>query len=88
MLKPLRDIILILPSEEKETTDSGLIVPEKSREKPLQGKVLAVGPGKDDKPMTVKVGDEVLYGRVAGINWKHEGQDCLLMRETEIFAVL
>ena len=85
-IRPLRDVVLVLPLDEVEM-EGGLIIPESKREKPLKGRVLAVGPGKDGVAMTVKEGDMVLYARYGGIEATSDGKACLLMRETDIFAI-
>ena len=75
-----------IPVEEK--TASGIIIPDASKEKPLKGKVVAVGPGKVDEPMTVKSGDTVLYGQYSGTEVKLDGTNYLIMREADVFGIL
>ncbi|QNR25384.1 MULTISPECIES: co-chaperone GroES [Croceimicrobium] len=87
-LKPLADRVLVEPSAAETTTASGIIIPDTAQEKPQQGTVVAVGAGKADEPMTVKVGDTVLYGKYGGTEIKHEGKDYLIMRESDIYAVI
>jgi chaperonin GroES len=87
-LKPLADRVLVEPAEAEEKTASGIIIPDTAKEKPQQGKIVAVGSGKKDEPMTVKVGDKVLYGKYAGTEIKHDGREYLIMRESDIFAII
>ncbi len=88
MLKPLADRVLIEAAPAETKTASGIIIPDTAKEKPLQGKVIAVGPGKVDEPMTVKVGDSVLYGQYSGTEIKLEGKDYLIMRESDVYGIL
>ena len=87
-LKPLADRVLVQPNAAEEKTTGGIIIPDTAKEKPQKGKVMAVGTGKKDEPMTVKVGDTVLYGKYAGTEITIDGQDLLIMRESDIFAVI
>lgn len=87
-LKPLADRVLVQPSAAEEKTAGGIIIPDTAKEKPQRGKVVAVGAGKKDEPMTVKVGDTVLYGKYAGTEITVEGDEYLIMRESDIFAIL
>ena len=87
-LKPLADRVLVEASAAETTTASGIIIPDTAQEKPQQGVVVAVGAGKPDEPMTVKVGDIVLYGKYGGTEIRHEGKDYLIMRESDIYAVM
>ena len=87
-IKPLADRVLIEPVAAEQTTASGIIIPDTAKEKPQRGKVIAVGVGKPDEPMTVKVGDTVLYGKYAGTEINVEGNDYLIMRESDILAVI
>ncbi|HAD97036.1 MAG TPA: co-chaperone GroES [Cryomorphaceae bacterium] len=87
-LRPLADRVLVEPSAAETKTASGIIIPDTAQEKPQQGIVVAVGNGKKDEPMTVKAGDRVLYGKYGGTEIKHEGKDYLIMRESDIFAIL
>lgn len=87
-IKPLSDRVLIQPNPAEERTASGLIIPDTAKEKPLAGKVIAVGPGTSEVTMEVKVGDEVLYGKYAGTEVNVEGKDYLIMRQSDIFAII
>ncbi len=87
-IKPLSDRVLVEPVAAETKTASGLYIPDTAKEKPQKGIVVAVGKGTKDHEMTVKEGDTVLYGRHAGTELKFEGKDYLIMKESEIFAVL
>ena len=87
-MKPINDRVVVKPSKPEEKTAGGIIIPDTSKEKPQQGKVIAVGPGKDGQAMTVKKGDKVLYGKYAGQELNYEGQDYLIMREDDILIIL
>ena len=87
-IKPLADRVIVEVSPAEEKTASGLIIPDTAKEKPQKGKILAVGSGKKDEPMTVKVGDSVLYGKYAGTEITVEGKEYLIMRESDIFAII
>lgn len=87
-IKPLSDRVLIEPMAAEQKTASGLYIPDTAKEKPQQGKVIAVGNGKKDEPLTVKVGDTVLYGKYSGTDLKLEGTDYLMMREDDILAII
>lgn len=87
-LKPLADRVLVEAAAAEEKTAGGIIIPDTAKEKPQRGKVVAVGEGKKDEPLTVKVGDSVLYGKYAGTEITVEGKEYLIMRESDIFAVL
>ncbi|WP_152287116.1 co-chaperone GroES [Flavicella marina] len=87
-IKPLADRVLVEPLAAETTTASGLIIPDSAKEKPSKGTVVAVGNGTKDEKMTVKVGDTVLYGKYAGTELKLEGTDYLIMRESDIFAIV
>lgn len=87
-IKPLADRVLVQPSDADETTTGGIIIPDTAKEKPQRGTVVAVGPGKPDEPMTVKSGDTVLYGKYAGTELNVEGSDYLIMRESDVFAII
>jgi chaperonin GroES len=87
-IKPLADRVLVEPAAAEEKTASGLYIPDTAKEKPQKGTVIAVGSGKKDEPLTVKVGDQVLYGKYAGTELAVEGNDYLNMRESDIFAIL
>lgn len=87
-LKPLADRVVVKPAEAEEKTASGIIIPDTAKEKPQRGVVVAVGSGKPEEPMTVKTGDTVLYGKYSGTELTVEGQDVLIMRESDIFAIV
>jgi chaperonin GroES len=87
-VKPLADRVLIEPSAAEEKTASGIIIPDNAKEKPNKGTVVAIGAGKVDEPMTVKVGDTVLYGKYSGTELSFEGKDYLIMRESDIMAII
>ena len=87
-IKPLADRVVIEPLAAETKTASGIYIPDSAKEKPQQGNVVAVGKGTKDEPTTVKVGDTVLYGKYAGTELKLDGGDYLIMRESDIFAIL
>ena len=87
-VKPLADRVLVEPAPAETKTAGGLIIPDTAKEKPMKGKVLAIGNGKPEEPMTVKVGDTVLYGKYAGTEIQVDGKDLLIMRESDIYAVI
>jgi len=87
-IRPLADRVLVEPAAAETTTSSGIIIPDTAQEKPQKGKVVAVGNGKVDEPLTVKVGDTVLYGKYGGTELKLEGSDYLIMRESDILAIV
>lgn len=87
-VKPLADRVLVEPSAAEEKTSGGIIIPDTAKEKPQKGVVVAVGNGKKDEPITVKVGDKVLYGKYSGTEINIEGKDYLIMRESDIYAVI
>jgi len=87
-IKPLADRVLIEPAAAEEKTAGGIIIPDTAKEKPQKGTVVAVGPGKKDEPITVKVGESVLYGKYAGTEITIEGVNYLIMRESDIVAVI
>ncbi len=87
-VKPLADRVLVEPAAAEEKTSSGLFIPDTAKEKPQRGKVIAVGNGKKDEPITVKVGDTVLYGKYSGTEITVEAKDYLIMRESDIFAII
>ena len=87
-IQPLADRVLLEPLAAETTTASGLIIPDSAKEKPSKGTVIAVGKVTKDEPMTVQVGDTVLYGKYAGTELKLEGTDYLIMRESDIFAIV
>ena len=86
-IKPLSDRVLVLPNPAEEKTVGGLFIPDSAKEKPLMGKVVAVGPGTADVKMEVKEGDTVLYGKFAGTELNIDGVDYLIMRQNDILAV-
>ncbi len=87
-IKPLADRVLIEPAPAEEKTAAGIIIPDTAKEKPQKGTVVAVGTGKKDEPMTVKVGDVVLYGKYAGTEITIDGNNYLIMRESDIVAII
>ncbi len=87
-IQPLSDRVLVEPQEAETKTSSGIYIPDSAKEKPQQGKIVAVGKGKKDHDMTVKVGDTVLYGKYSGSELKFEGNDYLIMREEDILAII
>jgi chaperonin GroES len=87
-VKPIGDRVLVEAAAAEEKTSGGIIIPDTAKEKPQRGKVIAVGNGKKDEPMTVKVGDLVLYGKYSGTEISIEGKDYLMMRESDILAIV
>jgi len=87
-IKPLADRVLVEPAQAEEKTAGGIIIPDTAKEKPQKGTVVAVGPGKKDEPMTVKVGDVVLYGKYSGTELTIDGGNYLIMRESDIVAII
>jgi chaperonin GroES len=87
-IKPLADRVLVEPQAAEEKTKSGIIIPDSAKEKPQKGKVVAAGPGSKDEKMEVKVGDIVLYGKYAGTELSVDGKDYLIMRQSDILAVI
>ena len=87
-IKPLADRVLVQPEAAEETTASGIIIPDTAKEKPQRGTVIAVGNGKKDEPMTVKAGDTVLYGKYSGTEINVNDVEYLIMRESDIFAIV
>ncbi|MES1225772.1 MAG: co-chaperone GroES [Bacteroidota bacterium] len=88
MFKPLHDRVIVKPAAAEEKTAGGIIIPDTAKEKPQRGTIIAAGPGKKDEQVTVKPGDTVLYGKYAGTELKWNGEDVLIMHESDIFAVL
>ncbi len=88
MIKPLADRVVIEPKAAETKTASGLYIPDTAKEKPQQGTVVAAGPGKKDEPMEVKVGDVVLYGKFSGTEVTVEDKSYLIMRQSDILAIL
>ena len=87
-IKPLADRVLIEPAQAEEKTAGGIYIPDTAKEKPQRGKVVAAGPGTAENPITVKVGDVVLYGKYSGTELEFEGQGYLMMRESDILAII
>jgi chaperonin GroES len=92
-IKPLQDRIIVKRFESEEKTASGIIIPDSAKEKPMEGEVIAVGPGRtydngNKMEMTVKVGDRVLFAKYAGTEIKFDGQEYLIMREDDILGVI
>lgn len=87
-IKPLSDRVLIEPTAAEEVTMGGIIIPDTAKEKPLRGKVLAVGTGTKDEEMLLKEGDEVLYGKYAGTEIEMDGVKYLMMRQSDVLAVI
>ncbi|GAA4453941.1 co-chaperone GroES [Nibrella saemangeumensis] len=87
-VRPLADRVLVEPAPAEEKTAFGIIIPDTAKEKPQRGTVVAIGTGKKDEPLTVKVGDTVLYGKYAGTEITVEGREYLIMRESDIFAII
>jgi chaperonin GroES len=85
---PLHDRVIVKADPAETVTKGGIIIPDTAQEKPQRGKVVAAGPGKKDEPVTVKTGDTVLYGKYAGTEIQIEGQDYLIMRESDILAIV
>lgn len=86
--KPNEDRVLVQPAPAEEKTSSGIIIPDTAKEKPQKGKVIAVGDGLEDKPVTVKVGDSILYGKYSGTEITIDGNDYLIMRNSDIFGTI
>ena len=87
-IKPLADRVLVEPAAAETKTSSGIIIPDTAKEKPQKGNIVAVGPGTKENPVTVKVGDTVLYGKYSGTELNHEGKDYLIMKENDILAII
>jgi chaperonin GroES len=85
--KPLGDRVLVEPAPAEQKTASGIIIPDTAKEKPLRGTIVAAGGGKKDEPMTVKVGDSVLFGQYSGTEIKIDGLTYLIMRESDIYGI-
>jgi chaperonin GroES len=80
--------VIIVPAAAETKTSSGIIIPDSAKEKPQKGSVVAVGPGTNENPITVKAGDSVLYGKYAGTELQHDGVDYLIMKESDILAIV
>ncbi len=87
-VKPLADRVLIKPAPAEEKTVGGIIIPDSAKEKPLKGEVLAVGNGTKDEEMVLKVGDQVLYGKYAGTELELDGEKYLIMRQSDVLAIV
>jgi len=87
-IKPLADRVIIEPAQAETKTSSGIIIPDTAKEKPQRGTIVAAGPGKKDEPVTVKVGDVVLYGKYAGTEITIDGKDYLIMKESDVLAII
>lgn len=87
-IRPLADRVVVKAAEAETKTKSGIIIPDSAKEKPQKGEVVAVGPGKKDDPITVQVGDAVLYGKYSGTEINVDGVDYLIMRESDILAIV
>ena len=87
-IKPLADRVLVKPAAAEAKTASGIIIPDSAKEKPLKGEVLAIGNGTKDEEMVVKVGDTVLYGKYAGTELELDGEKYLIMRQSDILAII
>lgn len=85
---PLHDRVIVKPAQKEERTAGGIIIPDTAKEKPQQGTVVAAGPGKKDEPVSVKKGDTVLFGKYAGTEIQLNGEELLIMRESDILAIL
>ena len=87
-VKPLADRVLILPAPADEKTIGGIIIPDSAKEKPLKGSVVAVGNGTKDEEMVLKVGDTVLYGKYAGTEIELDGEKYIIMRQSDVLAII
>ena len=87
-LKPLHDRVIIQRLPEEEKTAGGIIIPDSAKERPMRGTVVAAGPGGDKVKMQVKKGDVVLFAKYAGAEFKLDGEECIIMRQEEILAVI
>tara|TARA_Y100000768_G_C23422906_1_gene426934 strand:- start:2 stop:280 length:279 start_codon:yes stop_codon:yes gene_type:complete len=87
-IKPLADRVLVEPAAAETKTSSGIIIPDTAKEKPQKGNIVAVGPGTKENPVTLKIGDVVLYGKYSGTELNHEGKDYLIMKENDILAII
>ena len=87
-MKPINDRVVVKPAPAEEKTTGGIIIPDTAKEKPQRGTMVAVGPGKEGVALTVKEGDVVLYGKYAGQEINHQGEDFLIMREDDILVIL
>lgn len=86
--KPLADRVLVEPAAAEEKTASGIIIPDTAKEKPQRGEVVAIGTGKKDEPINVKIGDQVLYGKYSGTEISIDGKEYLIMKEADIYGIV
>lgn len=87
-IRPLADRVLVRPAEAEEKTSTGIIIPDTAKEKPMEGEVVAIGNGKKDEPLTVKVGDKVIFGKYSGTEINVDNEKYLIMRESDIYAII
>jgi chaperonin GroES len=87
-IKPIGDRVVVEAAPAETITASGIYIPDTAQEKPQRGTIVAVGDGKKDEPLTVKVGDQILYGKYAGTEITYEGKEYLIMRESDVYAIL
>ncbi|MCB0557027.1 MAG: co-chaperone GroES [Phaeodactylibacter sp.] len=87
-MRPISNRVVVKPSPAEDMTKGGIIIPDTAKEKPQRGEVVAVGPGKEGEPMTVKVGDAVLYGKYSGQELEYGGDEYLILREDDILVIL
>ena len=87
-IKPLADRVIIEPAAAEEKTASGIIIPDTAKEKPQRGEIVAIGTGKKDEPINVKVGDQVLYGKYSGTEITIDGREFLIMKESDIYGIV
>ena len=87
-MKPINDRVVVKPAPAEEKTKGGIIIPDTAKEKPQRGTVIAAGPGKKDEPVTVKTGDTVLYGKYAGTEIELDGEKYLIMRQSDVLAII
>jgi chaperonin GroES len=87
-ITPLADRVIIKQEDAETRTSSGIIIPDTAQEKPQKGSVIAVGKGTKENPITLKIGDNVLYSKYAGTELNHDGQDLLIMKESDILAII
>ena len=87
-IKPLADRVLVKPAVAEEKTVSGIIIPDTAKEKPLKGEVIAIGNGTKDEEMVLKAGDQILYGKYAGTEIELDGENYLIMRQSDVLAII
>lgn len=87
-ITPLHDRVIVRPAAAETKTAGGIIIPDTAKEKPQRGTIIAAGPGKKDEPVTVKAGDTVLYGKYAGTEINLDGEELLIMRESDVLAIV